>query len=57
MKNVDTVDTDAITHRKANDCTCYVCTRKETQKFLKEKENVQLQERREESPNKTGRMS
>ena len=60
MKKTTFVDMTATTHRKAKDCTCYQCTREETKAFLKEKENVQLQEGKsgqERSQDKTGRLS
>ena len=57
MKKTTFVDMNATTHRKAKDCTCYQCTREETITFLKEKQDVQLQERKEGSQDKTGRLS
>lgn len=59
MKKTTFVDMNATTHRDAKDCTCYQCTREETITFLKDKQerDVQLQERKGESQDKTGRLS
>lgn len=35
MKQTNKVDMTPQTHRKASDCTCYECMRKETIDFLK----------------------
>lgn len=53
MKNK--VDTNATTHRNAKDCTCYVCTSRETQEYLNKLRDVQLQ--KGESTNQIGGMS
>lgn len=59
MKKTTFVDMNATTHRKAEDCTCYECTREETITFLKEKQekDVQLQQRKEGSQDNPGGLS
>ena len=57
MKNKIELDLHPITHRNAKDCTCYECTQEETKTFIKEKKDVQLEQGKERSQDKTGRLS
>lgn len=58
-KSTHIVDTEAETHRKASDCTCYSCMKKETRNYINTNNDVLEQEQngQRETQSETGRVS